>query len=147
MAFCQSCGSPMSDQANVCPACGEAKSGRPFGSTPGPAAPAIAIPSISQDEARGFLASLFDLSFTSFITTKLIKVLYVLGMIGAALGSLGFAFSGFKAGSVSGLITLVLAPVIFLFGVIYFRVMMELVMVIFRAAEHVAEIARQGRRA
>ena len=136
----------MSDQANVCPACGEAKSGRPFGSTPGTAVPTVAIPSISEAEARGFVASLFDLSFTSFITTKLIKVLYVLGIIGAALTALGFAFSGFKAGSLSGLITLVLAPILFLFGVIYFRVMMELVMVIFRAAEHVAEIARQGRK-
>jgi hypothetical protein len=88
MAFCQSCGSPMSDQANVCPACGEAKSGRPFGSTPGAAAPVPSIPSISEAEARGFLASLFDLSFTSFVTTKLIKVLYVLGMILAALWAL-----------------------------------------------------------
>ena len=30
---------------------------------------------------KGFFASLFDLSFTSFITTRVIKVLYVITLV------------------------------------------------------------------
>ena len=148
MAFCQSCGAQMSEGATVCTACGEAKSGRPYGSTPGMTPPSQYAPTATGVEVRGFLSSLFDLSFTSFITTKLIKVLYVLSLLGAALIALSVGVSGFNAGSTTGLITLIIvAPITFLFGVIYCRVMMELVIVVFRAAEHVAEIARQGRTA
>src|SRR5438046_5746497 len=89
MAFCQSCGAQMSEGATVCTACGEAKSGRPYGSTPGMTPPSQYAPTATGAEVREFLSSLFDLSFTSFITTKLIKVLYVLSLLGAALIALG----------------------------------------------------------
>ncbi len=132
MNFCPKCGAPMNPGAAGCPACGP---------VPAPyAAP------ISQADASGFLASLFDLSFTSFITSKLIKVLYVLGIVGAAVWALIMAGTGISQGGV-GLLLALLSPVLFLAGVIYFRVMMEVIMVIFRAAEHLAEIARQGRQA
>src|SRR5438270_11238204 len=35
--------------------------------------------------AKGFLGSLFDFGFTSFVTPKIIKVLYVLIMIGTVI--------------------------------------------------------------
>ncbi len=96
-------------------------------------------------EASGFIAALFDLSFTTFITSKLIKVLYVLGIAGAGVWALVMALGGIGQGGVGWLLALA-APVLFLVGVIYMRVMMELIMVIFRSAEHLTEIARQGRR-
>src|SRR6266571_1393146 len=98
MAFCQSCGAQMSEGATVCTACGEAKSGRPYGSTPGMTPPSQYAPTATGAEVRGFLSSLFDLSFTSFITTKLIKVLYVLSLLGAALIALSVGVSGLNAG-------------------------------------------------
>jgi hypothetical protein len=94
----------------------------------------------------GFLASLFDFSFTTFITTKLIRVLYILGMVLAGFSALGFAFSGFAHSFFFGLFTLVIvAPLMFLAFIIYSRVVLELIIVLFRASEHLAEIARQGR--
>src|SRR5258708_33312925 len=135
MALCQSCGAKMSEGATVCTACGEAKSGRPYGSTPGMTPPSQYAPTATGAEVRGFLAFLFDLSFTSFITTKLIKVLYVLSLIGVALLTLSVITTGFNAGSTIGVITLIIvAPITFLFGIIYCRVVMELVIVVFRAA-------------
>ena len=95
--------------------------------------PQLALPSVTSAEAGGFIASLFDLSFTSFITTKLIKVLYVLGIVGAALWALGMAGTGVMQGGFS-LILVLVSPALFLIGVIYMRVMMELIMVLFRAA-------------
>ena len=111
------------------------------------------MPNVSADDAKGFLGSLFDLSFTNFITTKLIKVLYVLGMILAALTALGMLFSGLAAlfsgtagGIVSAIVGVVLSPLVFLVMVIYMRVGLEVIITIFRATEHLAEIARQTRR-
>ena len=111
------------------------------------------MPKVNADDAKGFVGSLFDLSFNSFITTKLVKVLYVIGIIGALLtaGSLllsGFAamFSGSTQGTLSGVVLIVLAPVAFLALVIAARVYMEVIIVVFRAAEHLAEIAHQSRR-
>ena len=77
---------------------------------------------------------------------KLIKVLYVLGIVGAAVWALILAGTGISQGGV-GLLLALVSPVLFLAGVIYFRMMMEVIMVIFRGAEHLAEIAKQGRQA
>jgi hypothetical protein len=103
-------------------------------------------PATTPFEASGFLSSLFDFSFTSFITTKLIKLIYALTMLVSAGFALFVAAAGFSMGSAVGLLTLVIvAPLTFLMSVIYFRVLLELVIVVFRMAEHLAEIARRGR--
>ena len=91
---------------------------------------------------EGFFKSLFDLSFTSLVTTKLIKVLYGLSIVGVALASLLVVIVGYNF---PGVLMLLLAPLFFLGGVCYTRVMLELMIVVFRISEHTAEIAQQGR--
>lgn len=174
MAVCRRCGNQMADTAAACPACGElryqppqaAASPQQYGAPqPQPAQhypqqqqyapqpqqayaapqPAYAMP-VSAEEARGFIGALFDLSFTSFITTKLIKILYIIFIIGAGLSALGMVGSGFMIGTTAGLVYLILAPLAFLAFVVVARVYLELVIVIFRGAEHLAEIARQTKR-
>lgn len=156
MNFCGKCGAPLAPGTSVCMVCGPtaqaAAAPAPAWQPPPPApvpswqapAPPAALP-MNAAEASGFLSALFDLSFTSFITTKLIKVLYILGMIGAGCWALVMAAGGITQGGIGYLLVLA-APLLFLLGVIYFRVMMEVIMVVFRGAEHLAEIARQGRR-
>jgi uncharacterized membrane protein YciS (DUF1049 family) len=98
-------------------------------------------------EPKGFFGSLFDLSFTSFIATKLVKVLYVLAIIAAGLGAIGLVVSAFAYGTAQGVFALlVVGPLLFLLGVIWMRVLLELIVVIFRISEHLAEIAQQGRK-
>ncbi len=93
-------------------------------------------------EREGFFQALFDFSFTSFITSKLIKILYGLAILGAILGALMLIMSGFSQSTGVGLFMLFIgAPLFFLFWVIYARVLLELIIVIFRIAEHAAEIA------
>jgi hypothetical protein len=152
MAFCTKCGTQLSDNATLCPTCGQP---RVPASSPSAAGPSITtglspenptFPSATP-AGSGFLASLFDFSFTRFVTTKLIKILYAIGVAVAAIVALGFTLSAFGQNIIFGLVTLfVLAPLVFLTATIYWRVMMELVIVLFRAAEHLAEIARQARR-
>ncbi len=96
-------------------------------------------------EPKGFFQSLFDYSFSSFITTKLIKVLYILSTIAIAIYTLVLVLVLFKASPVAGIFGLViLGPLVFVIGMIYMRVILELLIVIFRIHEDVREINVRG---
>lgn len=96
---------------------------------------------------RGFFQSLFDFSFRSFITSKLIPVLYALVMIGAVFYALFVLVSLSQVARGTGIILgLIAAPIVFFFMVLLGRVYLEVIIVLFRIAESVAEIASQGRR-
>ena len=145
MAACQYCGTNVYPGTAVCPNCGRS----PFPAAPqSPQAPvqSAAIP-LNAAMAKGFFASLFDLSFSSFITTKLVKVLFVIFIVIAGLEALAMLVYGFSLGGVTGgLVALIFAPVIFLFIVVIGRVYLEICIVLFRSADYLAEIAAQGRR-
>lgn len=176
MAVCRRCGNQMADTAAACPACGELRYQPPqaaapaqqYAAAPQPAqypqyaqpqqqayaapqpAPAYAMP-VSADEARSFIGALFDLSFTSFITTKLVKIWYILILIVASGYGLVLLVGGLLSLSNSqtfmyGLMGIVGAPLVFLIFAISGRIFMEVLIVIFRGAEHLAEIAKQTRR-
>lgn len=94
----------------------------------------------------GFFATLTDFSFTEFVTTKIIKILYGLGILSAGLIALLAVISGFATGLAAGILMLILSPVIFVLFVIYARVSLEILIVIFRIAENTTEIAKQTRK-
>jgi len=144
MAFCAQCGSQLTPGAAACSACGAATGAGPTAAAP---APARYVPPVNAQQAAGFISSLFDLSFSNFITPKLIKVLFVISIVLAALGALAVVASSFMQSAIAGIfVLLIIAPILFFFYVIYARVMMEVLIVIFRGSEHLAEIAKQGRR-
>lgn len=98
------------------------------------------------ESEKSFFESLFDFSFTYFITSKIIKFLYGLSIAGSGILALVLVIGGFNMAPGIGILTLlILAPLTFLVSVIYTRVMLEIVIAIFRISEHAAEIARQGR--
>jgi hypothetical protein len=92
---------------------------------------------------KGFLGSLFDFSFSSFVTPKIIKVLYVLFTIWTALVAIIFLFTGFKYGGVAGgLFTLIIVePIFILLTLGLWRVVLEAFMVVFRIYEETKKIA------
>lgn len=91
--------------------------------------------------STGFVNSLFDLSFKEMITTKIIRVLYVIGIVFAAVIALGFIVKSFASGFFLGLLVLILSPVIFLLYVIFFRVWCEILLILFRIAENTEKMA------
>lgn len=98
------------------------------------------------EQERGFFGSLFDFSFTSFVTTKIIKVLYGLLIAGAVVFSLVLIVGSFSDSPGAGVFMLVIgAPLFFFIAVLYARVVLELIIVVFRIADHTAEIAELGR--
>ncbi len=85
---------------------------------------------------KGFFESLFDISFTSFITTKIIKVLYVLALVVIGLVALAFVVSAFSRSAGLGVVVLfIVAPLFSLIYIIYTRVALELIIQIFRITE------------
>ncbi len=103
------------------------------------------------NDPKGFFAALLDFSFSEFITTKLVKILYVLLLIIIALfflGGIGTAVVSIfsRGGFARGLGLLCGTPIITLIYVILARAWTELIIVVFRIAENTTELAEQGRR-
>lgn len=92
----------------------------------------------------GFFEKLMDFSFSQFITASIIKVLYILGIILAGLGALAMLITGLMGGGGAAIGALVIAPLTFIISVIWLRVLLEMVIVIFRIGENTAIIARNA---
>ncbi len=97
------------------------------------------------ETGKGFLGALFDFSFSEFITKKVIRILYIILVLFCGLGALFFIFAGFAQSVVSGLLFLIISPLIFLLYVILIRIALEIYLVIFQIGDHTREIAEQGR--
>lgn len=90
---------------------------------------------------KGFVASLFDFGFTSFVTPKLVKALYVLATLWTALWALILIRIGFHYGVGAGLFMLILVvPVFGLLSLGAIRVFLELFMVLHRINENIQSI-------
>jgi Domain of unknown function (DUF4282) len=96
--------------------------------------------------ARGFLSAVFDFGFTSFVTPKVIKALYMLIMIGTVVSALVFTVIVFKASTAFGIVTLVVAPLFILIVMAICRMVLEFFVLAFRAADDVRVLRERGER-
>ena len=97
---------------------------------------------------RGFLTSLFDFGFTSMVTPKIIKVLYVLITIWTLLAAAYLLALGFiQFGTSVGLLFLIVVdPIFILLSLAFWRVVLEAFMVVFRIYEETVKIREHGER-
>jgi hypothetical protein len=96
-------------------------------------------------DARGFLGALFDFGFTSFVTPKVIKVLYMLIVIGTVLSALVFTIVVFEASVAFGVLTLVVGDPLFILIVLaIYRIILEFFVVTFRVAEDIRALRERG---
>jgi len=98
------------------------------------------------EQKLGFLTALADFSFSEFVTTKIIKILYGLALFFAVLGALCFVMNGWRTSVLMFILSLIVAPILLLLYAIIIRVCLETVIVIFRIAEHAAAIEKQTRK-
>jgi hypothetical protein len=128
--------------------------GTPAGHAAGPGGPVggqaagrspFATQQFPAGEPKGFLSALFDFSFTSFVTPKVVKVLYILIVVVVGLSALGFALSVLATNVGLGLIVLLVgAPLYFLVVTALYRITLEFFMVIFRMAQDIRAIRERG---
>ena len=122
---------------------GDAGTARPDAERP---ATAITDPASRETtDTRGFLGALFDFGFTSFVTPKVIKVLYMLIVIGTVVSALVFTIVAFKASTVFGFLMLVFGDPLFILIVLaIYRIILEFFVVTFRVAEDIRALRERG---
>lgn len=91
-------------------------------------------------EVRTMLSILTDLSFKRFVTPRLVRLIYFISLIGAALSAIAWMVSGFKTGVFYGLFTIVTGPVAFFIYMLAARVMLEFMLAVFRIAENTEKL-------
>jgi Domain of unknown function (DUF4282) len=95
--------------------------------------------------AKGFVVSLFDFGFDSFVTPKIVKVVYVLIMTLLSLSTLAFLYVAFHVSLTFGIISLVIiAPLYFFVWLALWRIFLEIFVVIFRIADDIRALRDRG---
>ena len=95
-------------------------------------------PPAGQASRKGFFGALFDMSFTTFVTPMIIKVVYIIGLIAIGLGTLFFAVSGFFGDNPGvGIVTLIVSPLVGQLYLCFFRMMCEFYVAITRMSEDI----------
>jgi hypothetical protein len=82
-------------------------------------------------EEKATLADVFDFTFTKFVTPIVIKIAFIVMLVLGALGWLMMVIAGFSNNFGTGLGALIFGGLFFLMFVLVYRIMFELVMVIF----------------
>lgn len=93
---------------------------------------------------KGFFGSLFDFSFSEFITPRIIKLLFVLAIIISAIVALVLFVGGIASGGAEAFLAIIGAPLLFLLYVIMARVWLEVIMVMFRIVDNTDKLAERG---
>lgn len=96
-------------------------------------------------QAKGFMGSILDFSFESFVTPKIAKLVYFLMLVGVVVGSLFVLLGGLLQGGKNALFALIMAPLVLILGAIISRVYVELVMLAFKMLETLQKIESKQR--
>lgn len=107
---------------------------------------AASQPSTARNTGGGFFEALMDTRFDSLITPKLIRFLYIVGMVVLAIVVLVVIIAGFADSAGSGVLALILAPLVALIYLIVLRLWLELIVVTFKLRDAAEEIAGNTRR-
>ena len=108
-----------------------------------PAEPSAASAALSSgagaivESSSGFLPSLFDFSFTSFVTPKIVRFVYVLAAVWAVVLYVIVVISSFTQSVSSGLIALVFGPLVAIIWLAIVRIGLEFAISIVRMSEDV----------
>lgn len=93
----------------------------------------------------GYFCSLFDFSFRRFVTPKVIRILFGLAVLLILVFTVLMIINNFRDSVALGIITLIIiGPLYFIVTVTITRIVLEIVMVLFRIGEHVAKLAGES---
>jgi hypothetical protein len=87
---------------------------------------------------KGFFERLLDFSFQYAITQKYAKLLYGIHLLLGLIAGTWYVFTGFQTSTSQGLLTLLLALVGYFLWIIYVRVILEVLVTVFRTADNIA---------
>ncbi len=134
MAYCSKCNEEFPDET-FCPTCGvsDSKPGEFSASEPG---------------SKKFFTSLFDFDIKEMVTPNVIRVVFILGVVGIGLAALAIIISALGAalgpyGNWGNFIAaLIFAPLGALIVIILFRIYLEIILLLFYIYYEVKDIKR-----
>jgi hypothetical protein len=89
------------------------------------------------DQASGFVSALFDFSFSTFATPKIVKFVYLLATIFIALGFLSWVIGAFSANFGLGIAVLILGAIAALVWLAFIRMTLEIYYAVVRMSQDV----------
>ncbi len=95
-------------------------------------------------EEKNFFTGLFDFAFSYSLLRRLVKLLYVLGIVFGGITVVACVVLGYQQSPAQGLINLVAGIVAFFVGVLVVRLLLELALLILRIAESIEHATRPG---
>jgi hypothetical protein len=88
-------------------------------------------------DEKNFFAGLFDFSFQHQLTRRIVKLLYILGIVFGGIAVVAKVVLGYQQSPADGIINLVVGIVALFVGILVSRVLLELSLVILRIAESI----------
>ena len=129
--FCANCGAANRDGARFCINCAQSLSEVQI------------VRRLSRPRAKKVdsLQAFFDFSSSRVVSPRMMKFLYALFILLAGLMAVFLVIAGFRASVRFGIFALLIgAPLIFLLTVVSSRVFLETILIVFRMADHAANI-------
>ncbi|HJZ65711.1 MAG TPA: DUF4282 domain-containing protein [Candidatus Acidoferrum sp.] len=93
---------------------------------------------------KNFFAGLVDFGFRQQQVRKLVKILYVVAVLGGFIAVIAEVVLGFQQSQSEGLVALVAGIVAFLVWVLLVRLLLELALVMVRTAEGIERATHTG---
>jgi Domain of unknown function (DUF4282) len=97
-------------------------------------------------QKRSFIESLFDLSFNSFIVTKIAGAIYIVGIAVTGLTAMGILVSALSAGVSTLMGAVIGVPIMVLLNLIFMRMALESLISTVKTAENTTVLAEAARR-
>lgn len=102
------------------------------------AAPRYAGSTDLGSQGKGFFSALFDFSFSSFVTPKIIKLVYVIATVLIGLGLLVFLITSLVTGeALAILMAIIIGPIVALIYLALMRMSLEMYFAVVRLSEDV----------
>lgn len=95
-------------------------------------------------EEKNFFVGLVDFAFQQLLLRRLVKVLYVISILGGGTAVVTYVVLGMQQSPAQGLIALAAGVVSLFVGVLVVRLMLELALLILRIAEGIERATRAG---
>jgi len=95
-------------------------------------------------DEKNFFAGLFDFSFNYSLLRRLVKWLYIIGILGGGISVVAKVVLGMQTSPADGLINLVAGIAALFVGILVIRLLMELSLLVARIAESIDRATRAG---
>jgi hypothetical protein len=93
---------------------------------------------------QNFFAGLVDFSFQQVLARRIVKLLYILGILAGGIYVVYYVVVGFQQSPADGLIALVAGIVALFVGILIWRVLLELTLVIIRISDGIDRATHPG---